>query len=560
MENRRMILIALIGVVVYLLYQGWQEDYGRFNQPAPAASAAQGPSAAGGGANVGGAGTPAAEAGRVHVHTDLFDGDIALAGGELRHLELSQFPAEKQHPQVKLALLDDSAAHVFVLQSGIAGTDAPLSSNQTVFHAAQEQYSLADGTDTLEVPLDYSDAAGFTVHKVYRFTRGSYLVAISEKLANHSGKPLGTWAYARWQRTPPPAKTGGGARFVGNFAGVGVYEQKESGGYRYKKLQFKDLDKAAYSSKQTGGWIAMLQQYFVAAIIPPQDAAVELTGKPIGGAQPLYQAQYLGPAVQVADGAEQDYAFSVYAGPEAQDKLASVAPGLERTLDYGLLASIAEPLFWALKSFHRLTGNWGFAIILLTCLVRLIFYPLSAAQYRSMAKMRKFGPRIAELRERFADDRERLNKAMMELYKKEKFNPLAGCWPLVIQMPVFFGLYRVLAQSVELREAPFILWMQDLSAADPYYVMPVLYGASMWAQQRLSGQTATMDPMQQRMMNVMPIALTGLFLFFPVGLVLYWLVSNSIGILQQWFITKRQNAEPAKKPDDPAPKKELKAK
>ncbi|MBL6749129.1 MAG: membrane protein insertase YidC [Nevskia sp.] len=564
MENRRMILIALIGVVTYLLYQAWQDDYGKAMQAAAAAATVQSPGSGSGSAQLGTAAvSPAAAGPRVHVHTDLFDADIALAGGELRRLELSQFPVDKQHPQQKLPLLDDSPDQLLVLQTGIAGADAPLASGQTPFHSAQDQYALADGSSTLDVPLEYTDPAGFSVRKVYRFTRGSYQIGLTEKLANHSGKPLATWPYARWQRTPPPAKTGARARFAGNFAGVGVYEQKEGGGYRYKKLTFKDLDKLAkdpakpeYQSRQTGGWIAVVQQYFVTAIIPPQDAALQFTGKAIAAATPtVYQAQYLGPAATVADGAEQDYSFGVYAGPEQQDGLAMVAPGFDRTLDYGLLASVAEPLFWALKSFHGLTGNWGWAIILLTVLVRAIFYPLSAAQYRSMAKMRKFGPRIQELRERYADDRERLSKAQMELYKKEGFNPLAGCWPLLIQMPVFFGLYRVLAQSVELREAPFILWMQDLSAADPYYVMPVLYGISMWVQQRLSGQSATMDPMQQRMMNIMPIALTGLFLFFPVGLVLYWLVSNSIGILQQWFITRRlAGEESGRKAEDTAGK------
>jgi YidC/Oxa1 family membrane protein insertase len=553
MENRRMILIALIGVVTYLLYQAWQEDYGKALQQEQAASAALASANPGSTSAV-----PAADAGRVHVHTDLFDAQIALAGADLRHLELNAFPTDKQHPQDKLALLDDSAGHLFILQSGIAGKDAPLAGSQSVFHAAQEQYALADGSDTLEVPLDYTDPAGFTVRKLYRFKRGSYQVTVEEKLVNHSGHALDTWPYARWQRNPPPAKTGGAARFASAFAGAGIYEQKEGGGYRYKKLSFKDLDKHPYDSKQLGGWIGMQQQYFVAAIFPPADALLEFTAKPVeqpaaagSASTALYQAQYLGPSAAVADGGEKDYAFSVYAGPELQQGLGDIAPGFDRTLNYGLLASVAEPLFWALKSFHGLTGNWGFAIILLTCLVRVIFYPLSAAQYRSMAKMRKFGPRIQELRERYADDRERLNKAQMELYKKEGFNPLAGCWPLLIQMPVFLGLYRVLAQSVELREAPFILWMQDLSAADPYYVMPVLYGISMWVQQRLSGQTATMDPMQQRMMNIMPIALTGLFLFFPVGLVLYWLVSNSIGIVQQTLITRRMASADSVKKEEP---------
>lgn len=549
MENRRMILLALIGVIVYLLYEAWQTDYAKPpSPPAQAAAATAAPGGAAGRANTDAA-APAAAGGStsVHVHTDVVDADIALAGGELRRVELLHYPVEKKHPEQKLALLDDSDGHRFTLQSGIAGSDAPLSSSQTLFHAAQERFELAEGSDTLEVPLEYSDAGGYTVRKVFKFTRGSYQASLTQTLVNHSGHELDTWPYLRWQRTPPPAKTGGGARFANTFAGIGVYEHKpDSDRFVYKQHAFKDLDKQAYEVQQTGGWLAVLQQYFVCAIIPPQDAAATFSAKPVAGGPAgaqLYQAQYLGPETKLADGAEHSYEASLYIGPQEQDKLASIAPGFDRTLDYGLLTAVAEPLFLLMRFFHRLAGNWGWAIILLTCTVRLAFYPLSAAQYRSMAKMRKFGPRITELRERYADDRERLNKAMMDLYKKEGFNPLAGCWPLLIQMPVFFGLYQVLAKSVELRQAPFIFWMQDLSAADPWYIMPVLYGASMWVQQQLSGQTATMDPTQQKMMNVMPIALTGLFLFFPVGLVLYWLVSNTIGIAQQWVITKRLQKE-----------------
>ncbi len=249
----------------------------------------------------------------------------------------------------------------------------------------------------------------------------------------------------------------------------------------------------------------------------------------------------------MADGAERAFDDKLYIGPVSQGTLESVAPRFELVEDYGILTPVAKPIFWILSQYHRLTGNWGWSIILLTLTVKAAFFKLSEAQYRSTAKMRKFSPRIKELRERFGDDRERLNKAMMELYKKEGFNPLAGCWPLVVQMPVFFALYWVLAQSVELRQAPFILWMQDLSGPDPFKILPVLYGISMWVQQRMSGQSATMDPTQAKMMNIMPIFLTGLFLFFPVGLVLYWLISNMTNILQQWVIARRLEAADAKK-------------
>jgi YidC/Oxa1 family membrane protein insertase len=244
----------------------------------------------------------------------------------------------------------------------------------------------------------------------------------------------------------------------------------------------------------------------------------------------------------VPAGAEHAFSTRLYLGPKLQGSIGELAPGFELTLDYGILTALAKPLFWVLEQFHKLTGNWGWAIVLLTLAVRTAMYKLSEAQYRSMAKMKKYAPKIQDIKERYADDRERLQKAMMDLYKKEGFNPLAGCWPLLVQMPVFFALYWVLLESVELRQAPFALWMQDLSAPDPYYVLPLLYGLTIFIQQKLSGQQM-MDPMQQKIMNVMPIALTAFFVFFQSGLVLYWLVSNCVGIAQQWYITRKLEKE-----------------
>jgi YidC/Oxa1 family membrane protein insertase len=533
-ENRRLILIALIGVVLFLLYQAWQTDY----RGAPAASSAAGSAAA---PQVSAAAPDTESQARVRVHTDVLDAQIALSGGELRRVSLSQYPEDRRRPQDKLALLDDRADRYFTLQSGLAGTDQPLTDVHSAFQAERSEYRLAEGATSLDVPLTYRDAQGYVVRKVFHFERGSYLIGFSQTLINDSGRELQASPYLQLWRSPPDASER--PRFVPTFLGVGVYEQPAgSHDYRFEKVSFKDLDKRPYESHQTGGWIAMLQHYFIAALLPPQDASLTFTSK-FDAAKNLYLAQYVAALQPVAAGAQRTFVARAYVGPVLQTGLAQVAPGFELTEDYGLLTPIAKPLFWVLALYHRATGNWGWAIVLLTLSVRILFFPLTAAQYRSMAKMRKFAPRIQELRERYADDRERLNKAMMDLYKKEGFNPLAGCWPLLIQLPIFYALYWVLVQSVELRQAPFILWWQDLSAADPYYVLPVLYGASMWLQQRLSGQTATMDPTQQKIMNVMPIALTGLFLFFPVGLVLYWLVSNLVNILQQWLITRRLEKE-----------------
>ena len=554
MENRRTILFAVIGVLLFLLYRAWETDVNEAAQAQAAradtelstandaakTSAASGTPATGATPSVATAPTGAgsAVADRVHVITDKLEVEIDPIGGDLRHVELLDYAEDKKTPDKKLALLDDRNGHFFILQSGLAGSDKPLTSSQTVYHSAQTEYRLADGTDALDVTLEAVDASGYSVRKTFHFHRGSYELEIEQTLDNTGAQPISASPYLRWQRTA--VAVGHEPPFTPTFIGMGVYEQKPgTSEYRFEKSSFKDLDKKSYSSSQTGGWIAMLQHYFVAAIIPPADEAATFTAKP---ATPGYQAQYVGALKPIEAGAKQSFNTKIYIGPKQQGSLDAITPGLELTDNYGLLSPVAKPLFWILKTFHSFTGNWGWSIILLTLLVKGAFYPLTAAQYKSAAKMRQFTPRIKELKERFADDRERLNKAMMELYKKEGFNPLAGCWPLLVQMPVFFGLYRVLYESVELRQAPFVLWMQDLSAADPLFIMPVLYGASMWVQQRLSGQTATMDPAQQKVMNVMPIALTGLFLFFPVGLVLYWLISNLIGIAQQWIITKRTEA------------------
>ena len=549
-----MVLVALLGLVLFLMYNAWQADYVK-PQPAAAASAAAAPvqdakAAAAGATDVSPGVAPSQQ--HLRVQTDLLLADIPLAGGGLDRVELSGYAVDKKHPDEKLALLDDRGEQRFFLISGIAGTDSPLSSAQTNFTSAQTDYKLADGADTLDVPMEYADPSGYTVRKVYHFKRGSYEIGLTQTLVNKTGKPLQGSAYERFLRSPPVAASGPSfMRTPGGFAGIGFYQQKEAGGsYAYHKTAFKDLDSKPIEQKQNGGWMSLLQHYFVTAIVPAQDQAVTFTASRSSSAayNGLYQAQALGDLQTVADGAEKAFDSKLYIGPILQGAaLEGVAPRFDLIEDYGVLTIVAKPLFTVLKFYHGLTGNWGWSIILLTLSVKLLFFKLSEAQYRSTAKMKKFGPRMQELRERYGEDRERLNKAMMELYKKEGFNPLAGCWPLLVQMPVFFALYWVLNQSVELRQAPFILWMQDLSGPDPFYIMPVLYGISMWSQQRLSGQTATMDPTQQKIMNIMPIFLTGLFLFFPVGLVLYWLVSNLINIGQQQFITRRLAREEARK-------------
>jgi YidC/Oxa1 family membrane protein insertase len=556
MENRRFFLIAIFAALLFFTYQTWQKD---FPKTAPVAAPAAAPATAVVGEDAlptaptaaapaaapdaaASAVAPATSA-RIEVVTDTLRVQIALAGGELRRAELIGYPVSKKDPGTDLALLDDRDPHFFVLQSGLASAEKPLTSQTTVFAAAQEKFVLADGAAALDVPLTTTDANGLVITKTFRFTRGGYQIGLTQSVQNTTPAPLTASPYARLQRTPHVA--GYEAPFSQTFIGQGFYEQSEPGKYRFKKIAFDDLHDEPFEHTQTGGWLAMLQHYFVAAILPPQGEQATFAGKPstVKG----YLAQYHGPLQTVAAGATGTFKTDFYIGPKLQGELDAVAPGFELTEDYGILAPIAKPLFWVMKKAHEFTGNWGVAIIILTFLVKLVMWKLSEAQYRSMARMKKFTPRIQEIRERHAGDKERLNKAMMELYTKEKFNPLAGCWPMLVQFPVFIALYWVLAESVELRQADFALWINDLSAPDPFYVLPVLFGVSMWLQQKLGGQMATMDPMQQRMLQFMPIALTAFFAFFPAGLVLYWFVSNVISIAQQWYITKKIEKDEAAK-------------
>ena len=554
MENRRFILIALLGVVLFFMYQAWQKDYGPQTAPptvpttaapavledVPTAGAAAGPATSGVDAPT--TATPNTDA-RVAFETDVFVGEVSLNGGDLRRLDLKHYPVSKDQPDQPLTLLDDRGTRQFIVQSGLAGTAEALVSHRTSYTSAQPRFQLSEGAETLDVVLEHHTETGILVRKIYRLKRGSYQVDLIHEVQNVGAEELQLSPYARLQRTL--FKAGDEPPFVATFTGVGFYEQKEGGAsYRFKKTALDDLTKEAYETQQPGGWIAMLQHYFVVAILPPQDQSNRYSAKPAQSG--AYLAQYVGPLSTVAAGATQSWVTPLFLGPKLQDRIGSYAPGLELTVDYGILTAISEPLFWLLAQFFKLTGNWGWAIILLTLVVKGAMYKLSEAQYRSMAKMKKFAPKIQDLKDRHGDDRERMQKAMMELYKKEGFNPLAGCWPLLVQFPVFIALYWVLLESVELRQAPFALWLQDLTSPDPYFVLPVLFGISMFIQQRLSG-TQVMDPMQQKIMNVMPIMLTAFFAFFQSGLVLYWFTSNLVGIAQQWYITRKLEREDAMK-------------
>lgn len=548
MENRRYILIAMLGVVLFFIYQAWQKDYGNRLPATPVAQTAQAPEghAAEAAAAVDQTNSEAAAVSNdgqtIRVETDVYIAEISTLGGEVRRIELKQYPATKDKPE-PMSLLDDRNGRLFILQSGLVDTQAALTSDKTLFHSAQTTYQLASGQDTLDVVLDYQGTDGLKSEKTYRFHRNSYQIDLSQTLVNDDRERTVS-PYTRLVRTD--FTPDGEPRFSHTFTGVGFYQQAEPGGtsYKFKKTALNKLGKDAFETQQTGGWITMLQHYFVAAIVPPATETMTYSAKPreAGG----YRAQAVGAGIKLAPGETHRFDTRLYIGPKLQDRVEDIAPGFDLTLDYGILTPIAKPIFWVLKSFHKLTGNWGWSIVLLTISVKLLLYKLSETQYRSMAKMKIFGPKIKDIRERYADDRERLQKAMMDLYKKEGFNPLAGCWPMLVQFPVFISLYWVLLESVEIRQAPFMLWIHDLSAPDPFYVLPVLYGITMFFQQKLSGNQ-TMDPMQQKMMQIMPIGLTAFFTFFQSGLVLYWVVNGMISIAQQWVITRKLAGEGLKR-------------
>ncbi len=473
------------------------------------------------------------------VETDLIRAKINPRGGVIESLDLLQEPVAIDQPDVGYPLLLNAQAARFVAQDGlvsVAGA-APNHAN-TEYQVAAYNYQLgADGT--VSVPLSWTAENGVAFVKTYTFKQDSYVVDIDYAVTNSSDRAWQGALYAQFLSTEI-AKKGGGFGQLPSYTGAAVYSEEE----KYEKVSYKDMRKADFSRKTESGWVSMLQHYFVGAWIPANGNTKTIYSSTSQGKNPAtYRIGYKNEELTtVAPGSQGQLSTSVYLGSKEQKRLKALQKdksinSLALTVDYGFLTFIADPLFIALSFIHGLVGNWGWAIILLTILIKLVFYPLSAASYKSMAGMKKLQPRIQTLKERYKDDRQKFQMEMMELYKKEKINPAGGCLPILIQIPVFIALYWVLLESVEMRHAPFALWLQDLSAPDPYFILPVLMGASMWAQQKLN--PAPMDDIQKKVMMIMPVALTFLFLTFPQGLVLYWVVNNVLSIAQQWLINKR---------------------
>ena len=563
---RNLLLIALL-FLGYLLWNAWQDDYNHAAPPAttetpvatssgtstaPAAPAngevpsVSAPSATAG-APAAATPTPAnAAAPRVVVTTDVLRVEIDTRGGNIVAADLLAYPQQPKDFAHPVRILDDSAAHFFEAQSGLVSAQAAPDHTAT-FASEKNEYALADGADSVEVPLTWTDPSGVSVRKTFVFKRASYAIEQRQDIAN---KGTSSWtgnAYRQLQRVPPIIDTSGIKGYSNterySFVGAAWYNASD----KFQKLKFDNFAKEPLNKSFAGGWAAMLQHYFFAAWIPDAAETDQYSTAVVQNADaPRYLIRTLSPAITVAPGETKTETARLYVGPKLQSTLDEVAPGLSLTVDYGIFTIIAKPLHWILAQLHKLTGNWGFAIILLVVLIKAAFFKLSEAQYRSMARMRKMQPRIEALKERYGDDRQKMNQAMLELYQKEKINPLGGCLPMLVQIPVFFALYWVLLESVELRQAPFILWIQNLSAPDPWFVLPVLNGLAMIATQLLT-PSAGMDPMQAKMMKIMPVAFSVLFAFFPAGLVLYWTVNGTLSLLQQWIITKRiENADKAK--------------
>jgi len=546
MDSQRLILFFVFSFSVFLLLDAWQRE----QQPAPAAPAASekaGEAAKGDKARVPGAQLPvpgeqllATQGGvpqqverpgepgaLVRVETDVLIAHLSTYGGDLRRLQFKKH-RDTLDKNKDFVLFEHTPERTYVAQSGLIGAGLP--NHRTLFAAAGESYQLAEGEDRLEVRLTASPADGVHVTKIYRFQRGSYLVDVGFELANKGASAIQPYAYFQIVRDgKPPA---GDSAMLPTYTGVAVYTDKA----KFQKVDFGDIDKgkAPYPKNSNDGWIAMLQHYFLSAWLPRNGGPREFYTRRLD--QGLYAAGAIVPVGALVAGGTASITVPLYAGPQEQEKLDKIAPGLDLTVDYGWLTVIAVPLFWVLAWLNQWVGNWGVAIIVLTVIIKLLFYPLSAASYRSMAKMRVLAPKLQKLKEQYGDNRQRLQQAMMELYKTEKINPLGGCMPIVVQIPVFIALYWVLLASVELRHAPFMLWIDDLAAPDPWFILPVLMGLTMIVQTWLNPEPP--DPVQAKMMKIMPVVFSVFFFFFPAGLVLYWLVNNVLSIAQQWQITR----------------------
>src|ERR1700761_2225493 len=553
----RYALWIVLGFALWLNYQAWLKDYPVVDSAAVVASTAQtsgglaGEIPQAGDSSVGAApapagaalapipaGTIATAAGvaagpAVHVRTDVLDLQISLTGGTIIQADLPEYTRVKGQSQPVRLENHDTPETLYLLQVAMTGPGGAHPDQKASFVSPQTDFQLAPGQDELRVPLRWSNDQGIEVIKEYVFRRGSYAIGVNQTVNNQSAAPWTAAAYAQIVRNDIPIKTSMFSANPERFAsrGPAIWDG------HYRKLKITDEDDRHLNVPVKGGWIAAIQHQFVTAVVPPLAADDHFT---LNAQDNTYVLATVGTPSSVPAGGSKSYPLTVFLGPKLQSQLATTGPDLQRVTDFGRLFFIAQPLFTALNWAHSVTGNWGVAIIIITFLLKLIFYPLSEASGKSMAKMRALQPRIKNIQEQYKDDKEKLTRATMELYQREKVNPVSGCLPMLIQIPVFFAFYWVLVESVEMRQAPFALWLNDLSSPDPWFILPALMAGAMFLQQRLNPTSP--DPVQAKVMMFMPIVMSALFIFLPSGLVLYYVTNTALGVLQQWNINRRITA------------------
>lgn len=556
MDVKRLLLLIPLAVLAYLLVVQWNQDYGQVNpEPdAPSLITSEGPrssdpdddeesltapsgekGAASMDSELPGAASSSTDSSRdlVAVSTDVLDVRIDPQGGDIVYAALPQHKLTRDSKR-PFVLLSDSDTRSYVAKSGLQleGQQGRIS-----FTPERTEYRLEDGEDTLVVDLS-ADVDGVEVIKRFTFDRDDYAVDVSYHVANNREESITARFIGQLARDNSPDPTSGVAMGMKSYLGA-AYSSPES---RYDKIDFEDIQDGKFNNRDVeGGWVAIIQHYFASAWAPPQNqqnlyyATIDSRSRNV--------AAFAGPTQSIAAEGESTVGAKLYMGPKVQERLEEVAPNLRLTVDFGWLWFLANPLFWLLDKIHDVLGNWGWSIVVLTVMVKLALWPLSAKAYKSMAKMRKLGPEMQRLKEQYGDDRQKMSQEMMKFYQKEKINPLGGCLPILVQMPVFIALYWMLLESVELRHAPFVFWIQDLSVKDPYFILPILMGASMFVQQLLNPTPP--DPMQAKIMRILPVVFTFFFLWFPAGLVIYWVVNNVISIVQQYVITRRIENDPS---------------
>ncbi|BFM18697.1 membrane protein insertase YidC [Maricurvus nonylphenolicus] len=466
----------------------------------------------------------------IAVKTDTLDVLINTEGGDIVKVALPQHLAELGNPE-PFILLNQNSAQTYVARSGLIGPNGTdTSAGRPVFSSSETSYQLADSEDKLVVELNL-DQGDVKITKRFTFTRGDNLINVDYLIDNQSSESWKGNLFAQIKRDAHQPIVKGGAVGVNPFLGAALTTTEE----KYKKLDFEDMDEGSFKTSIQGGWVAMVQHYFLSAWVPEQSQ--NNTFNIYKNSQGLYLMGFTGPRVEVASGQQGELKSAFYAGPKDVYRLEEIAPYLDLTVDYGWLWWIAKPLFYVLHWIHGFLGSWGWSIIALTIIIKAAFFQLSATSYRSMANMRRVQPQMQSLKERYGDDRQKMSQELMKLYKTEKINPLGGCLPILVQMPVFIALYWVLLESVELRHTPFLGWIEDLSIKDPFFILPIIMGATMWIQQKLNPTPP--DPTQARIMQMMPFVFTFMFMWFPAGLVLYWVVNNTLSIAQQYVITKQ---------------------